>query len=173
MLPSNEENILPENVFEVSFQISGSDTPKTWSTKSYIQLNPQSLIYRPHLRQQKSVMKQLEQKRMPVAFFSGRTIVRSMKKKTKRKFNPPFLAANLLKNKNQGIMKASEATKLKTNATQCQTGKCAKLSKVDNVELKTMKIKSTKIKTTIKEKGTKYKIFQRSLITLCYKALRK
>jgi hypothetical protein len=33
-----------------------------------------------------------------------------------------------LKNKNQGIMKASEARKLKTNSTQCQTGKCAKLS---------------------------------------------
>ena len=34
-----------------------------------------------------------------------------MKKKTKGKFNPPFLAGNLLK----GIMKASEAKKLKTN----------------------------------------------------------
>jgi hypothetical protein len=56
-----------------------------------------------------------------------------MKKKTKRKFNPPFLAGNLLKNKNQGIMTASEAKKLKTNATQCQTGKCAKLSKVNKV----------------------------------------
>jgi hypothetical protein len=63
------------------------------------------------------------------SFFSDRTIVRSMKKKTKRKFNPPFLAGNLLK----GIMKASEAKKLKTNATQCQTGKCAKLSKVNKV----------------------------------------
>jgi hypothetical protein len=33
-------------------------------------------------------------------------------------------------------------------STQCQTGKCAKLSKVDKVELKTVKIKSTKVKTT-------------------------
>ena len=71
-----------------------------------------------------------------------------MKKKTKRKFNPPFLAGNLFKNKNQGIMKASEAKKLKTNVTQCQTGKCANLSKVNKVELKTVKIKSTKVKTT-------------------------
>jgi hypothetical protein len=47
---------------------------------------------------------------MPVAFF----LIRSMKKKTKRKCNPPFLAGNLLKNKNQGKMKASEAKKLKT-----------------------------------------------------------
>jgi hypothetical protein len=31
-----------------------------------------------------------------------------MKKKIKRKFNPPFLAGNLLKNKNQGIMKGSK-----------------------------------------------------------------
>jgi hypothetical protein len=45
-------------------------------------------------------------------------------------------------------MKASEAKKLKTNTTQCQTGKCAKLSKVDKVELKTVKIKSTKVKST-------------------------
>ena len=46
-------------------------------------------------------------------------------------------------------MKASEARKLKTNSTQCQTGNCAKLSKVDKVELKTVKnIKSTKVKTT-------------------------
>jgi hypothetical protein len=43
---------------------------------------------------------------------------------------------------------ASEAKKLKTNATQCQTGKCANLSKVNKVELKTLKIKSTKVKTT-------------------------
>ena len=45
-------------------------------------------------------------------------------------------------------MKASEAKKLKSNATQCQTGKCANLSKVDKVELKTVKIKSTKVKST-------------------------
>jgi hypothetical protein len=45
-----------------------------------------------------------------------------------------------LKNKNQGIMKASEVRKLKTNSTQCQTGNCAKLSKVDKGELKTVKI---------------------------------
>ena len=53
-----------------------------------------------------------------------------------------------MKNKNQGITKASKARKLKSNSTQCQTGKCAKLSKVDKVELKTVKIKSTKVKTT-------------------------
>ena len=90
----------------------------------------------------------IETKTNASSFFSDRTIVRSMKKKTKRKFNPPFLAGNLSKNKNQGIMKASEAKKLKTNATQCQTRKCANLSKVNKAELKTVKIKSTKVKTT-------------------------
>jgi hypothetical protein len=47
----------------------------------------------------------LEMLRMPVAFFP----IRSMKKKTKRKCNPLFLAGNLLKNKNQAKLKASEA----------------------------------------------------------------
>jgi hypothetical protein len=85
MLPSHGENTventLPENVNEVSTQISDSDTPKNMEDQIIHTAEPiESNI--PYLRQQKSVMKQLEQKRMPVAFFSDCTIVRSMKKKT-------------------------------------------------------------------------------------------
>ena len=79
------------------------------------------------------------------SLFSDRSIVWSIKDKTKGKFNPPFLAGNLLTHKNQRIMKASKAKSLKTNTTQCQTVKSAKLSKVDKVELKRVKIKSTKV----------------------------
>ena len=142
------QKTLSENVSEVSTQISDSDTPKNMEDQIIYIAEPIASDIQASLKTTEISHETIETKTNASSFFSDRTIVRSMKKKTKRKFNPPFLAGNLSKNKNQGIMKASEAKKLKTNATQCQTGKCANLSKVNKAELKTVKIKSTKVKTT-------------------------
>jgi TolA-binding protein len=74
MLPSHGEstveNTLSEKVSEVSTQISDSDMPKNMEDQIIYTAEPiESDIQASLLRQQKSVMKQLEQKRMPVAIF--------------------------------------------------------------------------------------------------------
>ena len=112
MLPSHEENTventLPENVYEVSTQISDSDTPKNMEDQIIQTAEPIESNIQASLKTTEISHETIGTKTNASSFFSDRTSVRSMKKKTKRKFNPPFLAGNLLKNKNQGIMKASK-----------------------------------------------------------------
>ena len=71
MLPSHGESTVENTLSEKVFtQISDSDMPKNMEDQIIYTAEPiESDIQASLLRQQKSVMKQLEQKRMPVAIF--------------------------------------------------------------------------------------------------------
>jgi hypothetical protein len=103
---STVENTLSEKVFT---QISDSDMPKNMEDQIIYTAEPiESDIQASLFKTTEISHETIGTKMNASSYFSDCTIVRSMKKKTKRKFNPPFLAGNLLKNKNQGIMKASK-----------------------------------------------------------------
>ena len=107
--------------------------------QSISQITEQSITDTAEILDQPYIAEPIEteshQKSPVESFFDDKKIVAVASKKGKRKFNPPFLAGSLMKEKNQKLMQASEskqAAKTKQNDTsykeskQCSLGKAKK-----------------------------------------------